>query len=819
MRYHFWKIIGLVAAFLALLWLLAPGSPVPPANSGAIKIILMASGDLAGDATDTAIREFEETSRKEHAANPRNPIYRVEIVKNPLLWGKEDPTRFLISVAGGAPPDVVCMDRQVVGGWAERGVFEPLDRFIARDLADGRADAVRQENFYKPAWQETVCTGAPLGRMGVYGIPMEIEDYALVYNKDLLKSAGYMDQRGEVRPPRTWEELVELTGKLTRFDGQGHLAQLGYASEPDSEAVYFYALMNRGEFMSFDGKRCMMNTPRIIETLNWMSKTRDAAGGTQKEAHFLSGLSGGVLEGFALGRIAMMMANFRQVTAMTAQWHACPDFGVVPPPVPSGEIGRKPSSWIGGNCLAMPAATKHKGAAWSLIRFLSGERTAEIMATNRLQTANNHGKTLMPPFLANRKANAILFKSYVEDNPGMDPKLSRAAKVFYYLLDNAMFRNVLPSNQEFWSELKTATQNVINKKMETRRALDQAARNFQNQMDSDSSLSKGMVLNWETIFGCGILILALIAVVVFLRDARPRPGSIASCIQFRSQWGMGFLCALPWMIGFLLFIGGPLLFSLLLSFCELDAIRPIRFIGLGNYIDLFTKDPLFWKSAGNTLFMLCGLLPSLALSFAMALLLNQRVRGVAVWRMFFFLPAIMPVVASCVLWFWMFNPFVGSLNAILAAVGLHGPDWLGNESTSKFALIIMGLWSTGSSLIVWLAGLESIDKSCYEAALMDGAGWWQRLIHLTLPALAPHFYFNLAVGIAATLRIFSRAFIMTGGGPSDSTLFYTLHWFNKAFLHLCFGQACAMGWMLFLASVGLAVPMVMILKRWLHYEK
>ncbi|MGZ4966191.1 MAG: carbohydrate ABC transporter permease, partial [Chthoniobacterales bacterium] len=288
---------------------------------------------------------------------------------------------------------------------------------------------------------------------------------------------------------------------------------------------------------------------------------------------------------------------------------------------------------------------------------------------------------------------------------------------------------------------------------------------------------------------------------------------------FRSQWRGGWLTASPWIIGFLVLTGGPILFSIIISFCDYDILNPARFIGLTNYRTMFTEDPLFWKAIGNTLYMVIGIPLGMALSLGIAMLLNLEIRGVAVWRTFFYLPSIVPAVASSILWIWIFNPSTGLMNNILLSLGIHGPNWLQDEHTSKPALIIMGLWSAGGGMIIWLAGLKGISATYYEAAALDGANAWQRFRYVTLPLLSPYIFFNIIMGLIATLQIFTQAFIMTMGGPVDSTLFYAYHLFNKAFRFLQMGYASALGWFLFLAVFALTLLQLKLSKRWVHYEE
>jgi multiple sugar transport system permease protein len=216
--------------------------------------------------------------------------------------------------------------------------------------------------------------------------------------------------------------------------------------------------------------------------------------------------------------------------------------------------------------------------------------------------------------------------------------------------------------------------------------------------------------------------------------------------------------------------------------------------------------------------MAAGIPLGMAASLGIALLLNVRVRGIAVWRTFFYLPSIMPAVASSILWIWIFNPQAGLLNGLLASFGLHGPNWLQDENTSKPALILMGLWGSGGGMIVWLAGLKGINEAYYEAAALDGAGAWRRFWHVTLPLLSPYIFFNLIMGLIGTLQIFTQAYVMTKGGPVNSTLFYVYYLFNNAFRYLRMGYASALGWVLFVLVCALTLTQLALSKRWVHYE-
>jgi multiple sugar transport system permease protein len=261
-----------------------------------------------------------------------------------------------------------------------------------------------------------------------------------------------------------------------------------------------------------------------------------------------------------------------------------------------------------------------------------------------------------------------------------------------------------------------------------------------------------------------------------------------------------------------------MLFSLVMSFCDFDVINPGRFVGLHNYKTFFTEDELFWKSLGNTGFMLIGVPLGMVVSLLMAMLLNTKVRGMAVWRTFFYLPAIVPMVAASILWIWIFNPDGGLINRAIELFGLTGPGWLQDRSWSKPAIIVMGLWGAGGGMIIWLAGLKGINPQLYEAADVDGANAWHKFRHITIPQLTPYIFFNLVMGTIGTFQIFGQAFIMTQGGPANSTLFYVYYLFNNAFRYGHMGYAAAMAWILFVIIFLLTLLQMKMSKRWVYYE-
>ena len=281
----------------------------------------------------------------------------------------------------------------------------------------------------------------------------------------------------------------------------------------------------------------------------------------------------------------------------------------------------------------------------------------------------------------------------------------------------------------------------------------------------------------------------------------------------------GYLFISPVVLGYLIWVAGPMLVAIWLSLTEWDMLRPATFVGLSNYQTMI-HDDLFWKSLSVTFYYTLVSVPvSLAFSFALAMLVNVNVRGIAIFRMLFYLPSIVPLVVSAVLWLWIFNSELGLLNAVLHWFGLPKVLWLQDSNWAIPALIIMSLWTVGGGMVIFLAGLQGIPMHLYEAAEIDGANYWQRFWNVTIPMMSPVIFFNLVIGLIAALQNFVPGYLMTQGGPQNSTLFYGLYIFRSAFRDFKMGYAAALSWVLFAIVLALSVFVFRYLGRLVYYEE
>lgn len=280
--------------------------------------------------------------------------------------------------------------------------------------------------------------------------------------------------------------------------------------------------------------------------------------------------------------------------------------------------------------------------------------------------------------------------------------------------------------------------------------------------------------------------------------------------------GLAFIS--PWLLGFLVFTLYPVFASLYFSFTDYNVVAAPRWIGARNYTDLFA-DPLFSRTLFNTLYLAAiGIPVSLTISLIIAMLLNTRIRFQGIFRTLYFLPSVVPAVAAALLWRWFLNPDYGPVNEFLWWLGINGPGWLADPNWSKPALIFASLWGVGGSMVIYLAGLQNVPIELYEAADLDGANGRQRLRYVTLPMLSPVILFNLVMGIITSFQAFTNIYIMTGGGPNNSTLVYALYLYQNAFQFFRMGYASAMAWVLMLITI-VALVFVFRTSGWVYYEE
>ena len=497
--------------------------------------------------------------------------------------------------------------------------------------------------------------------------------------------------------------------------------------------------------------------------------------------------------------------------------------------------------------MVIPSTSRAKDGAFKLMQFIAARRTFRFVESGRRQVALAQGQLYLPRGYANRKQYEEIAADFVDGNPDVPATFKRAFVVLREMLPRTLTRPPSPIGQLLWNEHKAAYDAAINHALagqhrgdlnaEVKACLTDAGSEAQRALDEVVKPPPPHVVAWWPYFTGYGLLLALPFVLIWRAVKRNRrayrPGETAVALGFAS----------PWMLGMAVLTLGPILFSVVLSFTRYDVLSPARYVGLDNYRGL-THDSLFGLSLGNTAYMLVRIPLGMAVSLVIAMLLNRQIKGIGAYRTGFYLPTVVPLVASVLLWLFLLNDNFGLVNVALRWViatppvrgvewvvnHLHhfegpafkftAPQWLSDPNWTKPSMVLMGLWGAGGGMIIWLAGLQSIPTQLYEAATVDGAGPWRQFWNVTVPMLSPYILFNAIMGVIGTMQIFSEAFILFhDGGPNQSALFYAFHLFRKAFQYFSMGYASAMAWVLFLIVLALTGVQLWASKRWVHYDR
>ena len=306
---------------------------------------------------------------------------------------------------------------------------------------------------------------------------------------------------------------------------------------------------------------------------------------------------------------------------------------------------------------------------------------------------------------------------------------------------------------------------------------------------------------------------AQVPVLTGLRKPRRRPlGRIE-----RRNLRLGLLFISPWLIGFIAFLVFPILSSLYYSFTEYSGFGTAEWTGFANYTRM-AGDDLFWKSLLNTFYYTALAVPiGVVVAISIASAMNQRVREVAVYRAALYLPSVLPIFALSFIFIWILNPRFGLVNRFMDLIGLQAIDWLGDPLWAKLSIVLLAQLGAGQYALVFLASMRSIPSTLYDAAMIDGAGSWQRFRRITIPLITPIILYDIIIGIGLGLQVFTPAYVMTDGGPDNSTLFYVLYLYRQAFRYGELGYASALSWILLLISIVLAMAVFKTSAKWVHY--
>ncbi len=761
---------------------------------------------------DDVVRTFES----------ENPGVEVRLLG--MGAGGMNPQKLMTAIVGGVPPDIVRQDRFTISDWASRSAFSALDDLIERDRSEPRG--VKPEDYYPAAWAETQYEGK------TYGVPIAADNRALFWNKDLfaqkateLRAAG-LDPN---RPPRTWSETLAYSRVLTEMNADGSIQRAGFIPNYGNSWLYLYAFQNNASLLSADGKRATMDDPPVVEALQFMLDGYEILGGKQNSERFESSFRGAENDPFLTGQVAMVI-NGDWMLGQYFRYKPRLNFGSDPAPVPDDRFARRGRfadevdqfvTWSGGYSYAIPRGAKQRELAWKFIKLITSLEGRMLDSRGQDLLERSRGRRFIPRVSAHIAHNEWLIETYSAQDSAYD----RAFRNHVALMPVARNRPASFVAQALWDTHVRATDSALRKEASPEKALKEGSARVQQLLDEVLEAEKYPVIDLRLPagIGLGVTLLGVAAWMVWLR--RQPMGRLA---RHESNWGYAFVS--PWILGFIVFTAGPMVASLFFSFTQYNVLTEARWVGLENYNDLFNIDrKLVLKSFANVFYLgLVGIPLGLAAGLAIALLLNTNVRGMRFYRTLFYLPAIVPGVASVILWMWILNgdPSRGLANIVwdnsLAQwMGVRPPTWLGEEHWTKPSLIIMGLWGAGGGMILWLAGLKGVPQTLYEASQLDGANAWQRFWKVTIPQLSSLIFFNAVMSFIGVLQTFDNIYIITKGesnGPNDSLLVPVYHLFQNGFTYFRMGYASALAWLIFAVILVITFAQFRLAKQWVHYE-
>ena len=788
----------------------APGTDTKATD----KVKLVVWGLQSGKETaglDAQVAEFER----------RNPDIDVSLLA--MGAGGMNPQKLMTAIVGSVAPDVINQDRFTVGDWASRDTFLPLDDFINKQ-SKSDPQAIRKENYYPATWLEAVYKGRP------YAIPTGVDDRLLFYNRKVFREAG-LDPN---RPPRTWDELKAYAVKITQLNKDKSYKRIGFIPNYGNSWLYLYSWQNGGEFMSPDGRTCTLDNPYSVEALKYMVDVYDELGGYNKAKVFESSFQGAEQDPFFTGKVGMVITGSWNVSTI-ARYAPGLDFAVAPAPVPAerlkgvaankGRFAGKPPyiTWIGGFSFAIPRGSKNPDEAWRFIKWMNSQEAALLGANADKKFNESKGRPYIFSLATQPRINQALLKAF----PPANARLVAAQKMFIDYLPLAKYRPVTFIGQTLWDEHVRAFERAATHLDTPKGALAAGDRTVQRELDKTFEREKLPPFSFT---GPTMAVVALMLCGLVIGGFRVRHQVRHSRLAQRETLA-GYMMAAPWIFGFVLLTLGPILASMLLAFCDYDVLHDPRYVGTSNFQLLMTDDrDRLLKALGNAAYLAAlGIPLGMMTGLGIAMLLNMKVKGMTWYRTAFYIPSIVPAVASAVLWAWILNGDAnkGLLNSLWNVTlnpwfGWAPPGWFSVAEWAKPGLIMQGLWGAGGGMILWLAGLQGVPQSLYEAARIDGAKGWAQFRHVTLPMLSPYIFFSLIMGTIGALQTFDTVYVLGGGdgsaGPSDSMLVPVLFLFNNAFRYFKMGYASAIAWVIFIIILLLTLIQWQAQKYWVHYE-
>ena len=700
-------------------------------------------------------------------------------------------TKLQTMLASGEPPDAFYVGAERVASFADMGLLEPLDARLEADAKSKAPNPVELAGFYPSTVAAFRYDGKRNGQGPLYGIPKDFTTVGFYYNKDIFTKAGVPFPKDDW----SWDDYLAAARAIAKTKDANGEPYIGSEFVTWPMMVRAFLRTEGAEVRGNDFDDLRMNDAQTVAALDRLRAWR------QDETNTLTSGRSKLATGaavFTTGRVGMAGPFGRWVVP---EYRRIRDFDWDFAPMPRGKVS---ANVIATVAWSVSARSRHKDEAWELVRWLVSPDS---------QAANARLGLAIPTIKAVAESPAFLDASQKpHNNRGfLDP--APAAQVVDWPAD-PRFEQLLGGNLD--RALKVGDMTV-------QQSIDSFMEQWKIEKESPLAKPGFPAFPWKPVAWALSIVGALVAVVLAWLAFAPRADRAATR---EARWG--WLLASPWVIGFALFMAFPIVMSLLLSLAKWRGVSTLdtaTFVGGANYLQLLAHDPRFATSLKVTLYYTLIAVPGgQALALQAAVLMNQKVRGINLFRAAWYLPSVLAGVGVSVLWRWIFDTDGGLMNAalrpLLSVVHLAPPDWFGKDAATwgAPAFAIMGFWMVGGGMMIYLAGLQSVPEELLEAARIDRLGAVSRFFRVTLPMLSPVILFNVIMSIIGSFQVFTQAFVMTAGEPGDLTRFYVLYLYNQAFEFYEMGYASAMAWILLLITLALTMLTLRGSRKLVHYE-
>lgn len=734
--------------------------------------------------------------------------------------------KLLTQYAAGVAPDVAMLNPDFFQRYSSRGALLPLNPFADKAFFDQYYPSILRAQSVadgKSSDGKIVDEKTKVSKT-CYVLPRDIAPIAIVYyNKQALDKAGIPHPDGswtwDFKPhPEDPKDFTTILQKLQKKQG-GKVVGWGLVPDGPEQLIDIFSFSQGARYADNpeDPTKLLYDDPRVLNAFQHYADlaTKDrlipstvALGGTSARQMFTQ------------GKVAMMLSGI-WITPQLRQEIAKPSEGgfdwdiALAPAYRNGPDGKPFRAFsTGGSGYAIMAKTPHPKEAWELTKWMAGPQGMLAMAKAGIAQPAIRKLALQEPWIPG-------------PNTPAEQQVPHNRIITDLAESHVVFAPTGPLYKEVNDIVRQPASLIFQGDQTAKAAFAQSLPVAQNRLNTLRGELNLPPFNWgvAAVVG-GLLVFAILAWVFGPEIGKKRT------YREKREARTAFVFLAPWLIGLTFLTAGPMILSLIMSFSDWDIIRPARWRGLGNYNEAMRVDPVFWKSIGVTLIYTFASVPlGIAFSLALALLLNTKVRGIAIWRTCFYIPALASPVAATLVWQKIMQPEGGMLGAIVQHIpivnSLFGRladsngaiNWLGNEKTALGSIIFMGLFGAGGGMLILLASLQGVPQFYYEAATLDGAGAWRRFRNVTVPLISPALFFTTITGFIGAFQAFTQVYILTtgAGGPNNATMLFMLNAYNAMFRTLRAGYASALAWVLFLIILVFTV-IQMQGNKFVHYE-